>query len=86
MYPAHMTAAVARDFFGRVTATDSTVYSFNEDGPVSQAWLEFGNARDSFPALKRVNISSAGAKWFVFEGGMVLYQASAGAPVELIGG
>ena len=87
-YPRHMTFAVARGLFGKVVSTvdgKETVYEFNENGRVSNAWMEYGNATDTYPELKRVSHGSAGQKHFIFEGGRVLYDPADGGPIVLVG-
>jgi hypothetical protein len=85
MYPEHMTEAVAKSLFGSYKASDGRTYAFDPSGPVSQAWLEYGKAKDLFPRLEDVNIGSQGQKFFIFRNGMILYQAAGSGVIELVG-
>lgn len=85
MYPDHMTEAVARDLFGSVKGSDGKTYSFDPRGIVSQAWLEYGKARDRFEPIRLVNVGSQGQKWFQFWGGLTLYQPAGSQVIELVG-
>ena len=85
MYPEGMDEGIAARLFGKVKGEDGRTYSFNPNGPVSRFWLEYGAARDCFPRLEAVWVYGDGRKYFVFNGGLILWQANERSPVQVLG-
>jgi hypothetical protein len=72
-YPPGLDKGVAEWIFGTIKV-DGTTYSFNEQGPVSQAWLVYGKAR-GYTRLVDVWKLGDGREYFVF-GGFTLFRAN----------
>jgi N-acetylmuramoyl-L-alanine amidase len=59
--------AVARRLFGNVRGEDGKTYVFNATGPVSQLWMENGEATGNWPTLEEVWVYGDGRRYFKFE-------------------
>lgn len=80
-YPAGLDKSLAASWFGKVTGDDKKVYAFDENGPVSQAWITNGAATGQYPALISVQHFDVRA-YFRFANGLVLWQANANDSVK----
>jgi hypothetical protein len=82
-YPEGLDKGVSEWIFGTIKV-DGTTYSFNENGPVSQAWLIYGKAR-GYTRLIDVWKLGDGREYFLF-GGFTLFRPNGSTPFSPLGG
>lgn len=81
-YPEGMDYGVARMLFGRVIGDDGKVYAFNEQGAISQRWIEYGKESGVWPQLVEVRHFDTRV-YFRFSNGLTYWRSGSGPIKEL---
>lgn len=84
MYPEGMDEGIAERLFGKCKGEDGRNYSYNEQGVISQLWLSQGKATGEYPKIYQVWVYADGRKYFVFQGGLTLWQTVETAPPAVL--